>query len=261
MKPTWSIQPETLRTYGSPSGKSILCLAGFGDDSTMFEPLRSTDLASTYRLVTVDLPGFGEEAPVVGRFATLSHLAGFVSVVAASEGVEIVMAHSAASIVAGLVATTPTSGVNTILSLEGNLTKADAYFSGLAAEYDSPDAFREAFLSRLDEASQRDPLMARYRSRVARADPHALWILGNEVVAFSERHEPGELLVKAQRAHYLYNPSNCAESSLAWLEQSGLPATRLPGASHWPTLDSPQLVAQAVATVLDRGDADRRSAP
>jgi pimeloyl-ACP methyl ester carboxylesterase len=250
VKAQWNIEPETLRTHGSPSGRGILCLAGFGDDSSMFEPLLSTDLTSAYRIVTVDLPGFGAEAPVVGRFATLSNLSEFVLAVVASEGIQTVLAHSAASIVAGLVATHPSSDVDTIISMEGNLIRDDAYFSGLAADHDTPEAFREAFLSSLDEASVTDPLIVRYRSRVVRADPHALWILGNEVVAYTDRHSPGDLLLKAGRAHYLYNPSNCAEASLAWLDDRGLPATKLPGASHWPTVDSPRLVAQAVMTVL-----------
>jgi len=60
------IEPRSLRIRGHARGRSILCLAGFGDDSTMFDPLLSTDLAATCRIVTVDLPGFGEESPVEG---------------------------------------------------------------------------------------------------------------------------------------------------------------------------------------------------
>jgi pimeloyl-ACP methyl ester carboxylesterase len=140
--------------------------------------------------------------------------------------------------------------VDTVISLEGNLTQADAYFTGMAEEYDTPESFREAFLCRLDEASHHDPILARYRSRIVRVDPHALWILGNEVVAYSQRTTPGDALSKAGRAHYLYNPSNCPEPSLEWLAASGMPATRLPGASHWATLDAPRVVAQAVRTAL-----------
>lgn len=105
--------------------------------------------------------------------------------------------------VAAIAASGPGSGIRTILSLEGNLTEDDVYFSGIAAEHDTPVTFREAFLSRLDEASA-DPIMVRYRSRVVRADPHALWILGNEVAAYSKRRAPGEeLLAHARWAHYL----------------------------------------------------------
>ena len=36
------------------------------------------------------------------------------------------------------------------MSLEGNLTVEDAYFSGATADYDSAESFRAAFLDRLD---------------------------------------------------------------------------------------------------------------
>ncbi len=248
-----STRPRTLCAHGHPDGRGILCLAGFGDDSTMFEPMLATDLASAHRWYTVDLPGFGDEPPFADRFATLSHLAGFLSSIVVAEGIDTVLAHSASSVIAGIAASDSGSGIRTILSLEGNLTEDDAYFSSIAAEYDTPAAFREAFLSRLDEAAT-DPIMARYRSRVAGADPHSLWILGNEVAAYSTRRAPGgDLLAHPGRAHYLYNPDNCAEASLRWLERSGLPATLLPGASHWATLDAPELVASAVVRVLGRG--------
>jgi pimeloyl-ACP methyl ester carboxylesterase len=245
-----AIDPVSLRTHGPEHGEGILCIAGFGDDSTMFEPLVATDLCSSFRLVTVDLPGFGEEPQISGRSATLSDLADFVTAVATQASAESVLAHSAGSVVVGLAATAPGSTIRTVISLEGNLTKADAYYSGLAAEFDTPEGFRQALLARLDPASEVDPLVSRYRSRVAQADAHALWVLGNDVAAYSKRRPPGELLLEVSRVHYIYNPSNCAESSLAWLARSGLPATQLHGASHWPTLDAPERVAQAVTDVL-----------
>ncbi len=250
MKGRCEIEPKTLRTRGPRSGPGILCLAGFGDDSSMFEPLLETDLPRDHRVVTVDLPGFGREPVVPGRSATLDGLAEFVLGVAAAERIGILLAHSAASIIAAIVATRSDSPVETVISLEGNLTKEDAYFSGTAADHESPESFREAFLRRLDQRAGEDAVLARYRSRVAGADPHALWVLGNDVFRYSDRTQPGSVLLSVRRAHYLYNPANCPVSSLAWLETSGLPATELPGASHWATLDAPHQVARAVRAAL-----------
>lgn len=241
---------RSVRSYGARSSPAVLCLAGLGDDSTMFEPLLDTRLASTHRLVLVDLPGFGDEPPFVGTFATISRLSQFVNRVAESEGTEIVLAHSIASVIASTAAASGNSVIATIISVEGNLTAADAYYTRLAADHEHPESFREALLSRLDETAETDPLIARYRSRVARADTHALWILANEAVAFCENIVPGEALMKAAEVHYLYNPANCAGSSLDWLEESGIPAVQLAGASHWPTIDAPGLVAAAVQRIL-----------
>lgn len=242
--------PKTLKRHGPPSSPGVLCVAGFGDDSSMFLPLVETELAARYRLVTFDLPGFGAEPALAGRDATLSNLATVVREVAEAERTAVVMAHSVASVIASLAARHPDSGIHTIISLEGNLTAADAYFSGLAADYENPIAFHEAFLVRLDEMAQSDPLIARYRSRVVHADPHALWSLGCDAAAFSARFVPGEVLLESSEAHYLYNPGNCADPSMAWLSASGMSAIELPGASHWATVDAPDLVVDATLQAL-----------
>lgn len=242
--------PETLQHRGAESAPRILCVAGFGDDSTMFEPLVGSELAANYELVTFDLPGFGSEPPLLGRFATLSNLGRVVRDVAVAEEASIVLAHSVASIIVSMAARLPGSCIRRIVSLEGNLTADDAYYSGQAIEYEHPDEFHEGFLCLLDDRSGRDPLVARYRSRVARAQPHALWTLGREAVAFSAQVVPGEVLMESAEAHYLYNPANCPESSVAWLRESGMSATELPGTSHWATVDAPALVSRAVLRVL-----------
>lgn len=184
-----------------------------------------------------------------GGAGTLSDLAGFVGGVATSEGIEVVVAHSAASIVASRAATEAEAGIRTVISLEGNLTEADAYFSGQAADHESPAAFVEAFLGHLDQMPA-DSLIARYRARVAEADPHALWVLGGDVASFSVGSAPGELLQRTGSAAYLYNPENCAPSSLEWLADASLTSVVLPGASHWPTIDAPDLVARTIRGVL-----------
>lgn len=241
--------PQSLRFLGSASGTPILCLAGFGDDGTMYERLGETRLAKGARLCLLDLPGCGAEPPSPETPGALTSLASFVSSTTAHIGASVVVAHSAAAIVAGLAAQNPASGITTLISLEGNLTDADAYFSGQAAHYEAPSSFMTAFIERLDELSQ-DPLIARYRDRVARADPHTLWSLGRDVAAFSAGATPGDLLFGVPRAAYVYNPDNCAKQSLDWLAASGLRSIELPGASHWPTLDAPGLVAEAISSIL-----------
>ncbi|TNF89190.1 MAG: hypothetical protein EP301_03500, partial [Gammaproteobacteria bacterium] len=53
----------SLRHVGPKAHSGILCLAGFGDDSTMYLPLLETSLAASHRFVRLDFPGFGEEPP------------------------------------------------------------------------------------------------------------------------------------------------------------------------------------------------------
>ncbi len=228
---------------------TILLIAGFGDGAEMYSGLLDTELASRYRLVPLDLPGFAGTPPLVGE-TTLAALAGYVDEVAWREGATVVVAHSVASIIASLAAARDGNPVSTIVSLEGNLTAEDAYFSGSAADYPDPAAFREAFLKRLDDMAASQPIIGRYRDIVCKADPQALWELGCDARRFSEEYVPGDVLRASAEVVYLYNPDNCPESSLEWLSRSDVKGIRLDGASHWPSVDRPDLVSAKIIEAL-----------
>lgn len=226
----------------------MLFIAGFGDNASMFDGLLDTVLAERFTLTPLDLPGFGRP-PGAGP-TTLVSLADFVAVRARDTGAEIIVAHSVASIIASLAASREDCPLTTILSLEGNLTADDAYFSGTAAEYDSPTAFRAAFLDRLDQMASTAPVIARYRAQVARADPQALWELGRDARHFSEQHHPGELLIDAAEAVYFYNPDNCPQATLDWLAGTNLRSVVLKTATHWASVDQPHRLARELVGAL-----------
>jgi pimeloyl-ACP methyl ester carboxylesterase len=163
---------------------SIILIAGFGDSAEMFERLMETSLAAVFRLVPIDLPGFGGTRPLEGP-TTLEALAEFTYARVKAEEARIIVAHSAGSIVASLVAQRTESQIDTIVSLEGNITAEDAYYSGSAADYSNPFEFKRAFLARLEELSRTNPIYERYRSIVGRSDARALWELGCDVRRFS----------------------------------------------------------------------------
>lgn len=226
----------------------ILLIGGFGDNASMFEGLADTHIANDFRLQPFNLPGFGAP-PLIGK-TTLGTLAQLVADRAKECGAEIIVAHSVASIIASLAAKNPGCPLTTILSLEGNITAEDAYFSGTAADYNDPDSFRRAFLDRLDEMTTMEPIIKRYRQAVSEADPVALWELGADARRFSEIHVPGEILQGAAKVVYLYNPQNCPKSTLEWLEQNPMDCTILKNATHWASVDQPDILADEVAQAL-----------
>lgn len=227
----------------------ILCIAGFGDNADMFTGLKQTPLAHLYRLLPINLPGFG--APPLVQETTLHELADYVCTRAKECGSEIVLAHSVASIVASLAAQRPGSPIERILSMEGNITSEDAYFSGTAADFANHETFRASFLARLDDMALSAPIIARYRSAVAQADPLALWQLGRDARHFSDRVVPGEVLATSASVTYFYNPENCPETTLKWLEENPMERCILPDASHWASVDQPELLANMIAMSLD----------
>lgn len=235
---------------GSEENKPVLILlAGFGDGGEMFAPLQDTVLARHTRLAPLDLPGFAGTPALPGP-TSLEALAEVVHETAVREDARVLVAHSVASIIASLAAGRRDSPVETIVSLEGNLTAEDAYFSGTAADYDDAESFKTAFLARLDEMAEAQPVVRRYAETVRQADPRALWELGCDARRFSETHIPGEVLRRAAEAIYVYNPDNCATASLEWLKRSAMKTVILDGASHWPSVDQPQILAQRMLEAL-----------
>jgi pimeloyl-ACP methyl ester carboxylesterase len=228
---------------------ALLMIAGFGDDAGMFERLSAERVARGVDLRPFDLPGFG--APALDTPASLAALADQVHAEACASGAQIILAHSVASIIASLAAQRRDSPLRKILSPEGNLTAEDAYFSGTAADYPDAASFRDTFLVRLEEMESDDPVIARYRQAVLRADPESLWRLGCDARRFSDSHVPGQVLSSAAETTYLYNAENCPPSSMQWLEANEMKRIALPGASHWARVDRPDLLSEAILAALD----------
>lgn len=245
------MQDHDAHTISAPGGAgrpAMLMIAGFGDNASLFDPLSDTELARDYHLVGLNLPGFG--APPLAQETTLDALAQVVAEAARQTGARIVLAHSVASITASLAARLPDCPLDTIVSLEGNITAEDAYFSGTAVNYGDPLAFRAAFLARLDGMAATSAVVARYRDNVALADPVALWQLGRDAGAFSARQVPGEVLREVRRVCYLFNPPNCPQATLDWLARTPIAQCLLPDTSHWPSIDQPRLLAAETLRML-----------
>lgn len=224
----------------------IILIAGFGDGGAMYAGLQGTALAERHRLHAIDLPGFAGTPRL--PHTSLEALAAHVDAIARAEHADTVVAHSVASIIASLAARRAGSTIRRIVSLEGNLTAADAYFSGSAADYRDAASFRAAFLARLDALATSNPVLGRYRAMVARADPVALWELGCDAHRFSQAHVPGALLQTLEDVWYLYNPANCPPQTLAWLDRHPIKRIVMANASHWKSVDQP---AELSAKVLE----------
>jgi pimeloyl-ACP methyl ester carboxylesterase len=228
----------------------LVCLAGFGDSAAMFEPLRRLRLPAA--LTLLELPGFGG-SPAVGSVRTIDEYAGFVvDAIGRHRGRVGLVAHSVASVIASVATARIPERIAGLLSLEGNLTEADAYFSGSAAEFATPSEFIAAFGDRLARLAVDDPIVDRYRRVVAEADPDALWELGRSARTFSAADAPGALLLELPvPVRYLYNPANCPAETVDWLSEHDLDAHQVPGVSHWPTIDAPDIVARQIEVFFE----------
>ena len=100
---------------------------------------------------------------------SLAALADFVHLKAQEEEARSFVAHSASSIIATLVAGRPQSPIDTVISLQGNITADDAYYSGSAEDFADPQEFKSALLDRIGDLSRSRPIFGRYYDIVSRA--------------------------------------------------------------------------------------------
>lgn len=244
-----------LRSGGPENAPAIVCLHGFADSGDMFRPLFDTELADRYRLLAVDLPGFGA-SPGRESVGTISEHAEALAALldkAAPDGRIGLVGHSVASPIAVETVARLAKPPLGLVSIEGNLTAEDAYFSGLAADYESPSAFKAAFLERVWEMARTQPILRRYHAGAVMADARAMWHLGRDAKRVSVGDRPGQALAAVSvPILYYWSPDNTAEATRDWIAASGIANRQFSGSSHWPSVDQPEDTAEVIMAFFDR---------
>lgn len=138
-----------------------------------------------------------------------------------------------------------------LLSIEGNLTAADAYFSGRAADFDDAGPFKQRFLDDIWSMAQTESSLRRFFATAVLADPIALWQLGRDARRMSIGDAPGQAYRRIRPSLYYWSPANTAETTRRWIAESDLDQQQFANAGHWRTLDQPNETARVIAAFFD----------
>lgn len=244
-----------IRAAGPPAGHTLLFIHAFADSGLSFAPLFDTPLAERFRLVAVDLAGFGA-SPRQDDVLTIAQHAEAVAALARSScgsGPIGLVAHSVGSMIA--VEAAPRLGdlFGGLFSIEGNLTAEDAYFSGRAADFDDANRFKQRFLDDIWDLAQTGRIPRRYFASVALADPLSMWQLGRDARRLSTGDAPGRAYRRIRPSLYYWSAASTTEAARQWIAQSGLDQLEFANASHWPTVDQPDATARAIASFFASG--------
>ena len=250
-----TVDGALLRIVGSDDAPTLMLLAGFPDNGYLFEPLFSHELARRYRLVAIDLWGFGA-SPARDDCGTIAEharaLAALISTYVPDRPVGLV-GHSIAATIWVQVAAVLGDRIGGLFSIEGNLTPDDAFFSGKAADYGDPYEFKRGFLEQVWELGLSSNTMRRYYAGAAVANATAMWALGRDAKRISVGDEPGRSYKEmAQPSLYFWSKESTPKATRAWIEQSGIDHQIYTGAGHWPTIDQPEVTATAIAGFFDK---------
>lgn len=205
----------------------IVCVPGFADDAASWQPLLDLLPAEVADFSTV------EPATIAGHAALLTEPTEPVIFIAHSVGgpIAVEAAHQLGSRCLG------------VLSIEGNLTPEDAYFTGTAADYDDPEEFKTAHLARTKKLVADGQAPECYAEAVAAADAKRIWELGRDVRGrdFGSRYRS-----LGCTTLYLWSASTTPPATVEYLARHQIPARRLSAEHHWPWLVDAETIAGLV---------------
>lgn len=214
-------------------------LPGFAESHLCFRDAFSQEISRKARILLFDPPGLGA-SPARTEGLTVEDCANLwkelITSLSGSRDV-VLVSHSMAGIIATLTANLLDQLPSLVVSIEGNLTKADTFFTGQAADYESPQEFYRAFSKNVLDLVKTGEVPMRYYSSLQFADPMTLWTLGRSVLKYEE---PGEDFLKLEcPTIYYWDTESTSSDTKAFLSKSKLHQRKLNGLGHWPMIKSP----------------------
>jgi len=238
-----------VRSSGPVSGAALWFVHGFADSGLAFREVLESHLSDGFGLYAPDLPGFGASPPR-NDIRTLDRSTDtFLRLIETlSPGRPVgLIGHSAGAITAVEAAHRLGDRCCGVVSIEGNMTADDAYFSGRAAEFDDPSAFKAMLTDLIWQRSVDDPVLRRYYASLLMANAPSMWALGRDVGRYSVGENPG---VRYQALSvptlYCWSPANTPEATVRFIRTNGVANRELGSVSHWPMLDATDEVVAAL---------------
>ena len=226
-------------------------LPGFAESHLCFREALKHEISNEYRIILFDPPGLGASPPLENGL-TIKECAiiwrDLIHKVSNSRKI-VLVAHSVSGIIATETASMLKNKPLALISIEGNLTKADAYFSGQTVKFDSHIDFYNSFSEKIMSLVNSNEVPMRYYSSLQFADPKTLWVLGSSAV---EYENPGVdfMNLKCPTLYYWSVESTSSESR-DFIRQNSMNERRMDGLGHWPMVKEPEIFySQLMSDVL-----------
>jgi pimeloyl-ACP methyl ester carboxylesterase len=220
-----------------------------GESSLSFREAFESPLVNCHRLLAMDLPGFGVSPRQLGGL-TIDSAADLLHsiIIEISKNASLVfVAHSMGSLIASRLCQCMDARVRLFISVEGNLTQDDTFFSAKALQFDSPAAFYAALIESVMALTIRGDAFQRYYASLRFADPLSIWTLARSGAEATGQTAAG-LEFQALSCPKLYywgdQSTPCATQEFIRLKK--LPIRCFRGAGHWPMVEVPDIFYAAV---------------
>lgn len=238
-----------LRTLKNAGTQSIWFIHGFAESSFCFVDLFETPLQDHFNLYAPDLPGFGVTPLHAhgGSFREAGQiLLDLIERISPGDRVYLV-GHSLGAVICTHVAQQHPGRIAALVSIEGNLTEADAYYSGQATKHETGAGFKQAFLRQVFEMAGEGEALQRYYASVHLAHPEAMMQWGQASAQFSKASVVGrEFKALACPTLYYWGAKSTPEPTQRYIQSEAIVNKRFEGSGHWPMIDQPDRCAQDV---------------
>jgi pimeloyl-ACP methyl ester carboxylesterase len=247
------IEGAAVRRAGVSTSCPLWFVHALGDSSRSFAPLLPTPLELAFDLFAPDLPGSGV-SPNASAETSIDSLAGWLAGAIqgrASAGPVGLVGHSLGAAVAVRAAHLLKDRIAGVFSIEGNLTEADAYLSGWAPTFTTPEAFHDHLLRRVRAMAEtsvptRSHSLWRYHASLSAASPLAVWTLGRSAHAASVDDRLGdEYRALGVPSLYYWSRDNTPQATQRYLARHNVSNRPFIG-GHWPMVEDPQQTAAAI---------------
>ncbi|MBI4371540.1 MAG: alpha/beta hydrolase [Elusimicrobia bacterium] len=222
---------------------------GFGESGLSFREAFASPLAQKYNLFVPDFPGFGAAPfnPSVARVQGASQwLMDRIREVSRKRPIFLV-GHSLGGIIATQAAKVLLGQLRRYVSIEGNLIRADAFFSGKALKHRSPDRFSAELAREIFSRAKGREDLQRYHASLRFADPRALLAWGKTGACETGQDKAGrEFLSLACRKLYFWSDDSTPAATQRFIYENNVPNKRFHRKGHWPMITSPRSCYEAM---------------
>lgn len=244
--------------HGSPSRGVVVCIHGLGESALSFAPLLTEPRLGGWRIIAIDLPGYGRSPGAADHQGLLDHAESVGSWVAGQSLRPVVLVgHSMGGVIALGCAERFPELVRAVFDVEGNVTPADCAYSGPISsipEDQWPMPGLAAIRDRVWRAAQHDEAHRRYFASLAFADPQVLRRDALDLVDWSAN---GDLASRRAQlsiplSYLAGEPGGAGAASRAALDAAGVEWSSLAPAGHWPFVDQYDSFVERLVAFLER---------
>jgi len=242
--PTSVVDGCAVHTRGAGT-PVVVGLPGFTDSVASWRPLVDV-LARRLGTAVIELPGLSHPIPRPDS-SSLDQFADRIARVVGHRwsAPVVLVGHSLGSVLAVRAAHRLAGQCEAIVSIEGNLTADDAFFTGQAAGFDDAEAFKAHLAGQARRLAAEGRAPASFADSIGAADAHTVWTLGREVAECGTGVRFGEELRRAPcRTLYLWSARTAAPASQEFLHH--LTHEELGLGHHWPWLVDAERVAERI---------------